>query len=164
MVDATDGRKIKGGMNMKIFKMLKHRYADMGSLFWVVWIVLLGVIAFHIFSVIDLMRTGSNERMLGWIYICNMLALLVLCVNILRMDCRNLLSHKTAGLLETSGYFIILIMLIRNVIAREAGEVGEYADYSLDWTTLMLFGFLLQFVGKIVHRAVKLKEEQDLTI
>ena len=102
--------------------------------------------------------------MLGWAYVCNLLALVVLCVNILRLDCRNLLSHKTANLLDFSGYLIILLMLIRNGIVRESDSLSDSWNYSLDWMTILLFGFLLQFVGKIVRRAVKLKEEQDLTI
>lgn len=55
-------------------------------------------------------------------------------------------------------------MLIRSMFAREAGELGQGLLYSLDWTTIILLGFLLQFVGRIVRRAVKIKEEQDLTI
>ena len=89
---------------------------------------------------------------------------LVLCVNILRLDCRNLLSHKTANSLDFSGYFIILMMLIRNWIVGGSDALSDSWNYSLDWITILLFGFLLQFVGKIVRRAVKLKEEQDLTI
>lgn len=55
-------------------------------------------------------------------------------------------------------------MLIRNGIVRESDSLSDSWNYSLDWVTILLFGFLLQFVGKIVRRAVKLKEEQDLTI
>ena len=73
-------------------------------------------------------------------------------------------SAETANLLETSGYFIILLMLIRSTFAREAGELGQELLYSLDWTTIMVLGFLLQFVGRIMRRAVKIKEKQDLTI
>lgn len=149
---------------MKIFNMLYRRYKKMGSLFWVVCILLLSIIAYYTFPVIDLIRAGGDERLLGWAYVCNLVALVVLCVNILRLDCRNLLSHKTANLLETSGYFIILLMLIRNVIVREGNGLDDSWNYSLDWAAILLFGFLLQFVGKIVRRAVKLKEEQDLTI
>ena len=115
-------------------------------------------------AVSDSLLYGGDERLLGWAYVCNLLSLVVLCVNILRLDCRNLLSHKTANLLETSGYFIILLMLIRNGIVRESDSLNDSWNYSLDWVTILLFGFLLQFVGKIVRRAVKLKEEQDLTI
>lgn len=149
---------------MKIFKKLYQRYKDMGSLPWIVCIVLLSVIVYYIVPVIDMIQAGGDERLLGWAYVCNLLALVVLCVNILRLDCRNLLSHKTANLLETSGYFIILLMLIRNGIVRESDSLSDSWNYSLDWVTILLFGFLLQFVGKIVRRAVKLKEEQDLTI
>lgn len=149
---------------MKIFKVLYQRYKDMGNLLWVVCILLLSIIVYYTLPVIDLIQAGGDERLLGWAYVCNLLALVILCVNILRLDCRNLLSHKTANLLETSGYFIILLMLIRSVIVREATELSDSWNYSLDWSAILLFGFLLQFVGKIVRRAVKLKEEQDLTI
>ena len=71
---------------------------------------------------------------------------------------------KTAKLLDFSGYLIILLMLIRNGIVRESDSLSDSWNYSLDWVTILLFGFLLQFVDKIVRRAVKLKEEQDLTI
>lgn len=149
---------------MKIFKKLYQRYKDMGTLLWVVCVFLVAIIVYYTLPVIDMIQAGGDERLLGWAYVCNLLALVVLCVNILRLDCRNLLSHKTANLLETSGYFIILLMLIRNRIVRESDSLSDSWDYSLDWMTIMLFGFLLQFVGKIVRRAVKLKEEQGLTI
>lgn len=149
---------------MKIFKKLYQRYKDMGTLLWVVCVFLVAIIVYYTLPVIDMIQAGGDERLLGWAYVCNLLALVVLCVNILRLDCRNLLSHKTANLLDFSGYLIILLMLIRNGIVRESDSLSDSWDYSLDWMTIMLFGFLLQFVGKIVRRAVKLKEEQDLTI
>lgn len=149
---------------MKIFKKLYQRYKDMGTLLWVVCVFLVAIIVYYTLPVIDMIQAGGDERLLGWAYVCNLLALVVLCVNILRLDCRNLLSHKTANSLDFSGYFIILLMLIRNRIVRESDSLSDSWDYSLDWMTIMLFGFLLQFVGKIVRRAVKLKEEQDLTI
>ena len=149
---------------MKIWKTMKRRYADMGNLFWVIWVVLAGVVAYSVPSVVGLAGGRGEELMLAGVYACNMVALLVLCVNLLRMDCRNLLSYRTASLLENSGTYIILLMLIRSIFAREAGEPGKELLYSLDWTTIIFLGFLLQFVGRIVRRAVKIKEEQDLTI
>lgn len=149
---------------MKKLKSWYQRYKDMGSLPWIVCIVLISVLAYYTVPVVNLIQAGGDDRLLGCAYVCNLLALVVLCVNILRLDCRNLLSHKTASLLETSGYFIILLMLIRNLVVRESDALSDSWNYSLDWMTILLFGFLLQFVGKIVRRAVKLKEEQDLTI
>lgn len=148
---------------MKRLKSWYQRYKGMGTLFWVVCVVLFAIVLL-LSDIIDLIQTEGDERLQGWAYVCNLLALVVLCVNILRLDCRNLLSHKTASLLETSGYFIILMMLIRNFIVRKSDALSDSWNYSLDWMTILLFGFLLQFVGKIVRRAVKLKEEQDLTI
>lgn len=149
---------------MKRLKMLYQRYRGMGSLPWIVGIVLISVIVYYAVPVVNLIKAGGDDRLLGWAYVCNLLALVVLCVNILRLDCRNLLSHKTANSLDFSGYFIILMMLIRNFIVRKSDALSDSWNYSLDWMTILLFGFLLQFVGKIVRRAVKLKEEQDLTI
>ena len=135
----------------------------MGTLLWVVCIVLLAIVLL-LSEIIDLIQAEGEERLQGWAYVCNLLALVVLCVNILRLDCRNLLIHKTADSLDFSGYFIILMMLIRNWIVDGSDALSDSWNYSLDWITILLFGFLLQFVGKIVRRAVKLKEEQDLTI
>ena len=148
---------------MKRLKSWYQRYKGMGTLFWVVCIILFSIVCF-ISVIIDLIQAGGDERLQGWAYVCNLLALVVLCVNILRLDCRNLLSHKTADSLDFSGYFIILMMLIRNWIVSGSDALSDSWNYSLDGMTILLFGFLLQFVGKIVRRAVKLKEEQDLTI
>lgn len=148
---------------MKRLKSWYQRYKGMGTLFWVVCIVLFAIVLL-LSDIIDLIQTEGDGRLQGWAYVCNLLALVVLCVNILRLDCRNLLSHKTANSLDFSGYFIILMMLIRNWIVGGSDALSDSWNYSLDWITILLFGFLLQFVGKIVRRAVKLKEEQDLTI
>lgn len=148
---------------MKKLKSWYQRYKGMGTLFWVVCIILFSIVCF-ISVIIDLIQAGGDERLQGWAYVCNLLALVVLCVCILRLDCRNLLSHKTADSLDFSGYFIILMMLIRNWIVGRSDALSDSWNYSLDGMTILLFGFLLQFVGKIVRRAVKLKEEQDLTI
>lgn len=148
---------------MKRLKSWYQRYKGMGTLFGVVCIVLFAIVLL-LSEIIDLIQAEGEERLQGWAYVCNLLALVVLCVNILRLDCRNLLSHKTADSLDFSGYFIILMMLIRNWIVGRSDALSDSWNYSLDWITILLFGFLLQFVGKIVRRAVKLKEEQDLTI
>lgn len=148
---------------MKRLKSWYQRYKGMGTLFWVVCIVLFAIVLL-LSDIIDLIQAEGDGRLQGWAYVCNLLALVVLCVNILRLDCRNLLSHKTANSLDFSGYFIILMMLIRNWIVGGSDALSDSWNYSLDWMTILLFGFLLQFVGKIVRHAVKLKEEQDLTI
>lgn len=148
---------------MKRLKSWYQRYKGMGTLFWVVCIILFSIVCF-ISVIIDLIQAGGDERLQGWAYVCNLLALVALCVSILRLDCRNLLSYKTANSLDFSGYFIILMMLIRNWIVGRSDALSDSWNYSLDGMTILLFGFLLQFVGKIVRRAVKLKEEQDLTI
>lgn len=50
---------------MKIFKKLYQRYKDMGSLPWIVCIVLLSVIAYYTVPVIGLIQAGGDERLLG---------------------------------------------------------------------------------------------------
>ena len=75
-----------------------------------------------------------------------------------------MLSEKTAGLLEWMGISTILLMLIRDQFARRANHLAYETLYSMDWTTLMFMGMILLFVGKIVRRAIKIKEENDLTI
>lgn len=52
---------------MKIFKVLYQRYKDMGNLFWVVCVLLLSVIVYYTFPVIDLIQAGGDERLLGWV-------------------------------------------------------------------------------------------------
>ena len=148
---------------MKRLKSWYQRYKGMGTLFWVVCIVLFAIVLL-LSDIIDLIQAEGDGRLQGWAYVCNLLALVVLCVNILRRACRKLLSHKTANSLDFSGDCSILMMLIRNWIVGGSDALSDSWNYSLDWITILLFGFLLQFVGKIVRRAVKLKEEQDLTI
>lgn len=48
---------------MKIFKKLYQRYKDMGSLPWIVCIVLLSVIAYYTVPVIGLIQAGGDERL-----------------------------------------------------------------------------------------------------
>lgn len=50
---------------MKIFKKLYQRYKDMGSLPWIVCIVLLSVIAYYTVPVIGLIQAGGDE--LYWV-------------------------------------------------------------------------------------------------
>ena len=82
---------------MKRLKSWYQRYKGMGTLFWVVCIVLFAIVLL-LSEIIDLIQAEGEERLQGWAYVCNLLALVVLCVNILRLDCRNLLSHKTLEL------------------------------------------------------------------
>lgn len=147
-----------------LWRKMMQRYKDMGNLLLVVLGILIGTVGFYCPTIIKHVMAGGDEVMLGGIYACNLLVLLILCVNIMRIDCRNLLSGKTAGILECMGYSTILLMLIRDHIARRANQLTYETLYSMDWTTLMFLGMILLFVGRIVRRAIKIKEENDLTI
>lgn len=147
-----------------IWKTLKERYKGMGYLLFVILVGTISVLVYFVPTIIRLVLAGGPERMLGGVYACNLLVIIVFCVNTIRIDCRKLISNKTAGLLEIIGSFMILLMLIRNSFAERADDLGNEFLYSLDWYTIMLFGFMMAFIGKIVRRAVKIKEENDLTI
>lgn len=147
-----------------ILKMLKQRYKDMGYLLYVVWVIMLLVAIYYCPIVIRHIMAGGDELMLGLVYSCNLLTLFILFVNVIRIDCRNLLSEKTASLLENMGSFIVFLMIVRHLITSETGELGDDLIYSMDWITIFCMGLILQFVGKIVRRAIKIKEENDLKI
>lgn len=147
-----------------MWKMLKQRYKDMGYLLYVVWVIMLLVAIYYCSIVIGHIMAGGDELMLGLVYSCNLLTLFILFVNVIRIDCRNLLSEKTASLLENMGSFIVFLMIVRHLITSETGELGDDLIYSMDWITIFCMGLILQFVGKIVRRAIKIKEENDLKI
>lgn len=147
-----------------MWKMLKQRYKDMGYLLYVVWVIMLLVAIYYCSIVIGHIMAGGDELMLGLVYSCNLLTLFILFVNVIRIDCRNLLSEKTASLLENMGSFIVFLMIVRHLITSETGELGDDLIYSMDWITIFCMGVILQFVGKIVRRAIKIKEENDLKI
>ena len=147
-----------------IWKMLKQRYKDMGYLLYVVWVIMLLVAIYYCPIVIRHIMAGGDELMLGLVYSCNLLTLFILFVNVIRIDCRNLLSEKTASLLENMGSFIVFLMIVRHLITSETGELGDDLIYSMDWITIFCMGVILQFVGKRVRRAIKIKEENDLKI
>lgn len=149
---------------MTMWKMLKQRYKDMGYLLYVVWVIMLLVAIYYCSIVIRHIMAGGDELMLGLVYSCNLLTLFILFVNVIRIDCRNLLSEKTASLLENMGSFIVFLMIVRHLITSETGELGDDLIYSMDWITIFCMGLILQFVGKIVRRAIKIKEENDLKI
>lgn len=147
-----------------IWKMLKQRYKDMGYLLYVVWVIMIFVAIYYCPIVIRHIMAGGDELMLGLVYSCNLLTLFILFVNVIRIDCRNLLSEKTASLLENMGSSIVFLMIVRHLITSETGELGDDLIYSMDWITIFCMGVILQFVGKIVRRAIKIEEENDLKI
>lgn len=142
----------------------KQRYKDMGNLPLVLVVVIICIVVYSFPMIITHMIAGGNKLFLGGVYLCDLLALIVLCVNIIRIDCRNLLSRKTARLLEYTGYSTLLLMIVRDQLARKVSGLVNETLYSMDWATIMVFGMILVFVGRIVRRAIKIKEENDLTI
>ena len=91
------------------------------------------------------------------------MCLTFICVQVLRLDCRNLLTRRTVRIFVSSGLAVLLYMVVR-------GHLDDYVttldavDSLHDSTLIYLLGFLLVFVGEVVRRAVRIKEEQDLTI
>lgn len=151
--------------NMRIlWKKIMQRYKDMGNLLLVVTCILFGTVGYYCPTVIKHVMAGGDELILGGIYTCNLLTLIILSVNLIRIDCRNLLSKRTAGLLESMGFSTLFFMIIRDQLVRNTDQISFEALNSMDWTTFMFMGMILIFVGKIVRQAVKIKEENDLTI
>ena len=70
----------------------KQRYKDMGNLPLVLVVVIICIVVYSFPMIITHMIAGGNKLFLGGVYLCDLLALIVLCVNIIRIDCRNLLS------------------------------------------------------------------------
>lgn len=62
------------------------------------------------------------------------------------------------------GFSTLFFMVIRNQLTRNTNQLAFEALYSMDWTTFIFMGLILIFVGKIVRQAIKIKEENDLTI
>ena len=99
-------------------------------------------------------------------YVCNLTCLLVISTQLLRLDGRRLLSNRTADILNTCGFSVILLMIIRSHLAKHVTSVDldNVAFYSEDVTFIYLLGFVLVVCAEMIRRAAKLKEEQDLTI
>ncbi len=152
-------------MNMRnLWKKIMQRYKDMGNLLIVVLCILLGTVVYYCPTIIKHVIAGGDELILGGIYTCNLLTLIILSVNTVRIDCRNLLSIRTANLLENMGFSTLFFMVIRNQLTRNTNQLAFEPLYSMDWTTFIFMGLILIFVGKIVRQAIKIKEENDLTI
>lgn len=149
---------------MNGIKTWKQRYRDMGNLFWVVVVILLLGVTTEAYCVADILRQAEPDKALAGIYGLNIVCLTFICVQVLRLDCRNLLTRRTARAFMSSGLAVVLYMVVRshldNYVIMPDGDVDPLHDSTL----IYLLGFLLTFVGGIVSRAVKIKEEQDLTI
>lgn len=148
---------------MNTMKNWKRRYRDMGTLFWVVVVILLLGVTTEAYCVADIFRQAEPDKALAGIYGLNIVCLTFICVQVLRLDCRNLLTRRTVRIFVSSGLAVLLYMVVR-------GHLDDYVttldavDSLHDSTLIYLLGFLLVFVGEVVRRAVRIKEEQDLTI
>lgn len=148
---------------MNTMKDWKLRYRDIGSLFWVVLVILLLGVTTEVYCVADIFRQAEPDKALAGIYGLNIVCLTFICVQVLRLDCRNLLTRRTVRIFMSSGFAVLLYMIVRSrlddyIMTSTAGD-GLH-----DGTLIYLLGFLLVFVGEVVRRAVRIKEEQDLTI
>ena len=135
----------------------------MGTLFWVVVVILLLGVTTEAYCVADIFRQAEPDKALAGIYGLNIVCLTFICVQVLRLDCRNLLTRRTVRIFMSSGFAVLLYMIARSrlddyIMTSAAGD-GLH-----DGTLIYLLGFLLVFVGEVVRRAVRIKEEQDLTI
>ena len=148
-----------------IYNYLQRRYGAMWTLLLFA-LLSLGLILMQIFGLAANREAPDGDKYIGWMYACNLVSLLVISTQLLRLDCRRLLSQRTANILDTCGSIVILLMLIRNHLANQVTSVNldETPFYSEDGMFMYLWGFILLFCAKLVSRAAKLKEEQDLTI
>lgn len=144
---------------------VRQRYGAMWTLLFVS-LLALGMILNEIFQLAASFEEPHADSYLSWMYVCNLACYLFVSVQLLRLDCRRLLSRRTAGILNACGSSIILLMVVRNHLARHVSSVDldTTVFYSEDVFFIYLLGFVLIFCARIVQRAASVKEEQDLTI
>ena len=85
----------------RIYHYLQQRYGAMWSLLLFV-LVMLGLIVVQVFGWSANWHSPDADKYLGWMYACNLGCLLIISVQLLRLDCRRLLSRRTAEI--DSGY------------------------------------------------------------
>lgn len=148
-----------------IYTYLQQRYGSLGNLV-VFAIIALIMVWFEALNLVVSLEAGGGDKYLAWMYACNLACLLVIAIQLLRLDGRRLLTYRTADILQTSGFLVILLMIIR-------GHLDDYVTsvdlenvefYSEDVLFIYLLGFVLVACAGMIRRAVKIKEEQDLTI
>ena len=149
---------------MSTMKNWKQRYRDMGTLFWVVVVILLLGVTTEAYCVADIFRQAEPDKALAGIYGLNIVCLTFICVQVLRLDCRNLLTRRTVRIFVSSGLAVLLYMMVVRGHLDDYVTTLDAVDSLHDSTLIYLLGFLLMFVGEVVRRAVRIKEEQDLTI
>lgn len=149
----------------RIHHYLQQRYGAVWSLLLFA-MVMLGLIVIQVFGWSANWHSPDADKYLGWMYACNLGCLLIISVQLLRLDCRRLLSRRTAEILNTCGSAIFILMFIRNRLDGHVTSVDLHAApfYAEDSSFIYLLCLLLFFCASMVRRAVKIKEEQDLTI
>ena len=97
----------------RIHHYLQQRYGAVWSLLLFA-MVMLGLIVIQVFGWSANWHSPDADKYLGWMYACNLGCLLIISVQLLRLDCRRLLSRRTAEILDTCGTAIFILMFIRN--------------------------------------------------
>lgn len=148
-----------------IYKYLQQRYGAMWTLLFFA-LLSLGSILMQLFGLSDNWNAPDGDKYISWMYACNLVSLLVISTQLLRLDCRRLLSQRTANILDTCGFIVILLMVIRSHLDNHVTCVNldNTAFYAEDSMFIYLLGFLLMFCAGMIRRAAKIKEDQDLTI
>ena len=95
-----------------IYNYLQRRYGAMWTLLLFA-LLSLGLILMQIFGLAANWEAPDGDKYIGWMYACNLVSLLVISTQLLRLDCRRLLSQRTANILDTCGSIVILLMIIR---------------------------------------------------
>jgi len=148
-----------------IYNYLQQRYGAMWTLLLFAMLSL-GLILMQLFGLSANWYAPDGDKYISWMYACNLVTLLVISTQLLRLDCRRLLSQRTANILDTCGFIVILLMLIRSHLDDHVTSVDldNVAFYAEDSMFIYLLGFLLMFCAGMIRRAAKIKEDQDLTI
>ena len=94
------------GIKLK-FKGLKSKYAGVGIVVFIAALTILQCLVYSIGIFKELHNSTVNYASVG-ILVCNIVCLLFICIQIFRIDSRNLLTRKTAGIVTSCGIIIIL--------------------------------------------------------
>ena len=137
----------------RIHHYLQQRYGAMWSLLLFA-MVMLGLIVIQVFGWSANWHSPDADKYLGWMYACNLGCLLVISVQLLRLDCRRLLSRRTAEILNTCGSAIFILMFIRNRLDDHVTSVDLHAApfYAEDSSFIYLLCLLLFFCASMVFR------------
>lgn len=149
----------------RIYAKLERRYGSMFTLYlWAV--VSIGSIATFAIEIPELLhhQVSSGKIVTLTSYL---LMIILLSAQVFRLDCRNMISNRTANIIYGCSAIILLLQAGPSIAIRWLSlDYPEAADsmYSVFNTIIYFIGFMLTFVGRILQRAARLQEEQDLTI